>query len=130
MARVTVEDCIEVIPNRFDLVVSAAQRAKQIASGAPLTLDRDNDKDAVVALREIAEKTVDLGALEEEVIASYSTYKMSESVHGSEATDEDLLTGGFASEAFADAVSGASAEQEEELEGAMSFDGENEDIND
>ena len=60
MARVTVEDCIEIIPNRFDLVVTAAQRAKQIASGSPLTQDRDNDKDSVVALREIADQTIDI----------------------------------------------------------------------
>ena len=55
MARVTVEDCILSIPNRFDLVITAAQRAKQISSGMPLTIDRDNDKDSVVSLREIAE---------------------------------------------------------------------------
>lgn len=70
MARVTVEDCIEIIPNRFELVVTAAQRAKQIAAGAPLTVDRDNDKNAVVALREIADQTIDIAALKEEIIAS------------------------------------------------------------
>ena len=71
MARVTVEDCIENIPSRFNLVVQAAQRAKQIASGMPLTVDRDNDKDAVVALREIAEQTIDLSQLEQETIQSF-----------------------------------------------------------
>ncbi len=70
MARVTVEDCIQNVPNRFDLVVLAAQRAKQIAGGAPLTVDRDNDKDAVVALREIAERTIDPAKLQEEIINS------------------------------------------------------------
>jgi len=58
VARVTVEDCILKVPNRFDLVLVAAQRARQISSGAELTLDRDRDKNPVVALREIAEDTV------------------------------------------------------------------------
>jgi len=58
MARVTVEDCVDKIPNRFDLVLIAAQRARQISGGAELTLDRDRDKNPVVALREIAEETV------------------------------------------------------------------------
>lgn len=71
MARVTVEDCVQIIPNRFELVVAAAQRAKQISSGAPLTVDRDNDKDSVVSLREIADKTVNKEALFEEVINSH-----------------------------------------------------------
>ena len=59
MARVTVEDCIDKIPNRFDLVLAAAQRARDVSSGNPLTIDRDNDKNPVVALREIADETVD-----------------------------------------------------------------------
>ncbi len=71
MARVTVEDCILNIPSRFELVVIAAQRAKQIASGNPLTIDRDNDKDAVVSLREIAEKTVDIDKLQEDMVQSF-----------------------------------------------------------
>jgi DNA-directed RNA polymerase subunit omega len=71
MARVTVEDCILIIPNRFELVVTAAQRAKQISSGMPLTIDRDNDKDAVVSLREIADKTIDSKLVHEEIIANF-----------------------------------------------------------
>ena len=58
MARVTVEECVDKIPNRFDLVLLAAQRARQISGGAELTIDRDRDKNPVVALREIAEETV------------------------------------------------------------------------
>ena len=58
MARVTVEDCVDKIPNRFDLVLMAAQRARQISGGADLTIDRDRDKNPVVALREIADETV------------------------------------------------------------------------
>lgn len=69
MARVTVEDCVDKIPNRFDLVLFAAQRARQISGGAELTLDRDRDKNPVVALREIAEQTVTPVQLEEAVVS-------------------------------------------------------------
>ncbi len=68
MARVTVEDCVDKIPNRFDLVLFAAQRARQISGGAELTIDRDRDKNPVVALREIADETVRPANLEESVI--------------------------------------------------------------
>jgi DNA-directed RNA polymerase subunit omega len=70
MARVTVEDCVEKIPNRFDLVLLAAQRARQISGGAELLLDRDRDKNPVVALREIAEDLVIPGELREAVISN------------------------------------------------------------
>ena len=70
MARVTVEDCIEKVPNRFELVMLATQRARKIGSGAALTIDRDNDKNPVVSLREIADETVDIAALKEEIITS------------------------------------------------------------
>ena len=68
MARVTVEDCVERVPNRFRLVMLAAQRARELSVGAELTVDRDNDKNPVVALREIAEETVPVTDLEEELI--------------------------------------------------------------
>ncbi|OYY79546.1 MAG: DNA-directed RNA polymerase subunit omega [Sphingomonas sp. 28-62-20] len=70
MARVTVEDCVDKIPNRFDLVLFAAQRARQISGGADLTIDRDRDKNPVVALREIAEETVKPKHLQEAVVQS------------------------------------------------------------
>jgi DNA-directed RNA polymerase subunit omega len=70
MARVTVEDCVDKIPNRFDLVLAAAQRARQISSGAELTLDRDRDKNPVVALREIAEETVRPDELQEAIVGT------------------------------------------------------------
>ena len=70
MARVTVEDCVDKIPNRFDLVLFAAQRAREISGGGELTVDRDRDKNPVVALREIAEATVRPAVLKESVIAS------------------------------------------------------------
>lgn len=76
MARVTVEDCIEQVPNRFDLVLVAAQRARQLAAGSPLTLERNNDKNPVVALREIAETTVSTSALEEHLIESHQKHAM------------------------------------------------------
>jgi DNA-directed RNA polymerase subunit omega len=68
MARVTVEDCVVKVPNRFELVLLAAQRAREITSGAPLTLDRDDDKNPVVALREIADETVGLDNLKDSVV--------------------------------------------------------------
>jgi DNA-directed RNA polymerase subunit omega len=68
MARVTVEDCVLKVPNRFELVLLAAQRAREIVSGAPLTLDRDDDKNPVVALREIADETVGLEHLRGAVV--------------------------------------------------------------
>jgi DNA-directed RNA polymerase subunit omega len=68
MARITVEDCVLKVPNRFDLVMLSAQRARDISAGAPLTVDRDNDKNPVVALREIADETVDLDHLRYELI--------------------------------------------------------------
>ncbi len=70
MARVTVEDCVDKISNRFDLVLLAAQRARQISGGAELTIDRDRDKNPVVALREIAEETVTPDDLHEAVVSS------------------------------------------------------------
>jgi DNA-directed RNA polymerase subunit omega len=68
MARVTVEDCVLKVPNRFELVLLAAQRARDITAGAPISLDRDNDKNPVVALREIADETVQLDQLQNAVI--------------------------------------------------------------
>ena len=70
MARVTVEDCVTRVPNRFSLILLAATRARAIASGGSLTIDRDNDKNPVVALREIAEDTVDPTGLREALITS------------------------------------------------------------
>lgn len=71
MARVTVEDCVLKVPNRFELVMVAAQRARRIGTGAALTIDRDNDKNPVVSLREIAENTVEVEALKEDLITTH-----------------------------------------------------------
>jgi len=70
MARITVEDCIDKMPNRFELVLVAAHRARSLGSGAAITIDREDDKDAVVALREIAEKTISAGDMREGLIHS------------------------------------------------------------
>lgn len=74
LARVTVEDCIEKIPNRFELVLLSAHRARLISSGAPITVDRDNDKNPVVALREIGDSTISPGDLKEDLIHSLQKY--------------------------------------------------------
>ena len=74
MARVTVEDCIDKVPNRFDLVLLASHRARSISSGTPITVERDNDKNPVVALREIAEETISPGDLKEDLIHTLQKY--------------------------------------------------------
>ena len=73
MARVTVEDCVDKVPNRFELVLLSAHGAREIASGSPITIDRDNDKNPVVALREIADETQAAEVLRERMIESHQT---------------------------------------------------------
>jgi DNA-directed RNA polymerase subunit omega len=72
MARVTVEDCVQKIPNRFELVLLAAQRARNLSRGEEITLDRDNDKNPVVALREIADETITVERLHQDLVKSLS----------------------------------------------------------
>lgn len=108
MARVTVEDCIEEVPNRFELVMLTSQRARKIGTGSPLTVDRDNDKNTVVALREIAEDTVSKEDLKEDLIRSHQRILFAE-----EEEDEpviDLMDG----EAEWNTMMSKSAEQGEE----------------
>ena len=88
MARVTVEDCIDKIPNRFDLVLAAAQRARHISTGNPLTIDRDNDKNPVVALREIADETIDPDKLRDDIVNGLQKLTNNEFVEDEE--DENL----------------------------------------
>ena len=78
MARVTVEDCVDKVSNRFDLVLLAAQRARQISGGADLTIDRDRDKNPVVALREIAEETIRPKHLEEAIVGNLQRVRVDE----------------------------------------------------
>ena len=80
MARVTVEDCIEVLPDRFDLVLMAAHRARSISAGAPLTVERDNDKTPVVALRELAEQTLGLDDLRNSLIVGLQRVIMDDDI--------------------------------------------------
>jgi len=84
MARVTTEDCVTEIPNRFELIMTASQRARKIGSGSPITVSRDNDKNTVVSLREIADKTIDIEEVQEDLVQSYQR------VHESENDDIDL----------------------------------------
>ena len=87
MARVTVKDCIEKIPNRFRLVLMAAHRARNISAGSALTIDRDNDKNPVVALREIADETLDMDSLKESLVHGLQRVLPSEDEE--EATKQD-----------------------------------------
>ncbi|MAR57209.1 MAG: DNA-directed RNA polymerase subunit omega [Rickettsiales bacterium] len=126
MARVTVEDCIEIIPNRFDLVVTAAQRAKQIASGSPLSIDRDNDKDSVVALREVADETVDIALVQEDLIQSYqkqSGFDYHDKIDDDAvpALEDDSAFTGFTNESF---------ESSESYNSGMSFIEDNVEVDD
>ncbi len=85
MARVTVEDCVDKVPNRFELVLVAAHRSRQIASGAPLLVGRDNDKNPVVALREIAERALSREKLRESMIQGMQKFAESD-----EPEDDDM----------------------------------------
>ncbi len=86
MARVTVEDCVQKIPNRFDLVMLAAQRSRDVATGSNLTVERDNDKNPVVALREIAEQTVSLDDLSQSLVRGMQKF-----VDTDEPEDDELM---------------------------------------
>ena len=95
MARVTVEDCIDKVENRFELVLLASHRARTISSGSPITIDRDNDKNPVVALREIAEERVELPNLEADLVKSLQRVAEAEpaeeEVMDIVATDENIF---------------------------------------
>jgi DNA-directed RNA polymerase subunit omega len=91
MARVTIEDCIDKLPNRFELVLLASHRARLLSQGTPLTVERDNDKDPVVSLREIASETVNKDDLREEFIHAMQKHV---EVDEPEATEVPLLTQG------------------------------------
>ena len=110
MARVTVEDCIEKIPNRFDLVLTASQRARSIQKGELLTIDRDNDKNPVVALREIASETIDTERMRDGIIKNMQ--RLNQNEEAERATDEaaemakidlDEMVGAVSDDAYGDA---------------------------
>jgi DNA-directed RNA polymerase subunit omega len=133
MARVTVEDCVVKVPNRFELVLLAAQRAREITSGAPLTLDRDDDKNPVVALREIADETVGLIQLKDSVVRGMQKHVEIDEPEETHELEVDPTTFGVAAPAAAfdgeedaEELELASDEDgielEEEVEGAESLD--------
>ena len=97
MARVTVEDCIVKIPNRFELVMIAAQRARNISAGSALTVERDNDKNPVVSLREIADGVVELKDLEDSLVKGMQRF-----VKADDPIDEDMDEDGFQEEVIGD----------------------------
>jgi DNA-directed RNA polymerase subunit omega len=108
MARITVEDCIDKVANRFELVAFAAQRARHIISGAPLTVERNNDKAPVIALREIALGHVKTETLREEMIQSFQTSsKIDQIEEESVAEDQEELTDldNYLTEPYIDTVS-------------------------
>ena len=124
MARVTVEDCITKIPNRFELVMSAAQRTRDISAGAEITLDRDNDKNPVVSLREIAEETVSVDSLKESLIRG--SQRMAPSRDEEEdavATDDEdaTLVAEESADALADALSVRDDSASLDAAGALAF---------
>ncbi|MCD6035607.1 MAG: DNA-directed polymerase subunit omega [Rickettsiales bacterium] len=94
MARVTVEDCIQNVSNRFELVAIASERAKNISAGSPITIDRDNDKNGVVALREIAARTVSIDNLREAIVTHNQRYAQTEE----KPVDEDMRASEFSDE--------------------------------
>jgi len=111
MARVTVEDCIDKVDNRFELVLLAGHRARQISQGAPITIDRDNDKNPVVALREIADETLSPDDLKEDLIHSLQKHV---EVDEPEHDPSSLISAG--------GVAVASDSEEDELPETLTFD--------
>jgi DNA-directed RNA polymerase subunit omega len=114
MARVTVEDCIDKVENRFDLVLLASHRARMVSSGSQITVERDNDKNPVVALREIAETTVSPGDLKEDLIHSLQKYV---EVDEPESDDVPLIAGGGSIDSDDTQVAAEHMSEEELLKG-------------
>jgi len=104
MARVTVEDCIKKIPNRFDLIVAASQRSREISNGLPIEVERDNDKNPVVSLREIAGEVVDPNALQERFIRSMQKNIIKDEVVSDEETSLEDEFSAYLNEASIDKI--------------------------
>ena len=121
MARVTVEDCVLQVPNRFQLVMLAAQRAREISAGGQLTIDRDNDKNPVVALREIADTTVNLDSLADSLVKG-----LQRQVEQDEPEEEGAGFGAGAGDLLAE-MQQAQISKEEADDSDLSIDGEFED---
>ena len=123
MARVTVEDCVLQVPNRFQLVMLAAQRAREISAGGQLTIDRDNDKNPVVALREIADSAVDLDSLANNLVKG-----LQRQVETDEPEEEGAGFGVGAGDLLAE-MQQAQISKEEADDADLSIEGEFEDAN-
>lgn len=121
MARITVEDCILKVTNRFDLVMLAAQRARDVSAGAPLTVDRDNDKNPVVALREIADTTLNLDTLADSLVKG-----LQRQVEQDEPEEEGAGFGAGAGDLLAE-MQQAQISKDEAEDADLSIDGEFED---
>ncbi|HKP24329.1 MAG TPA: DNA-directed RNA polymerase subunit omega [Dongiaceae bacterium] len=121
MARVTVEDCVLQVPNRFQLVMLAAQRAREISAGSQLTIDRDNDKNPVVALREIADTTVNLDTLADAIVKG-----LQRQVEQDEPEEEGAGFGAGAGDLLAE-MQQAQISKDEAEDADLSIDGEFED---
>jgi DNA-directed RNA polymerase subunit omega len=115
MARVTVEDCIDKVENRFDLLLLASHRARLVSSGSPITIDRDNDKNPVVALREIADETIDLDGLRNNLVVGLQRHVEK---------DEPEEEGGFGAETADLLGEMIQAQEKDAAEAGLSIDGE------
>jgi DNA-directed RNA polymerase subunit omega len=114
MARLTVEDCIDRVPNRFELVMLAAQRARELGSGAALTVDRDNDKNPVVSLREIAEDTVELDGLRRKLVYGGQPQQDDDEMEGDFSGGDEVGLSGDTVAAAAAALASLGAERLDE----------------
>ncbi len=129
MARVTVEDCVTKVPNRFDLVLLSSHRARAISGGAPLTVDRDNDKNPVVALREIADETVPVDTLKDNFVESMQKYIDRDEPEEDEMADQALagwtgaVTGGAPTETKAEGAAEAAGNEGDATDAADQPDG-------
>ena len=130
MARVTVEDCVIKVPNRFDLVLVAAQRAREITAGAPLTLDRDDDKNPVVALREIADETVPIDRLQDQLIRGMQKHVEIDEPEEAIELESNLfgITEALGVGGLGEDVEEEPAEEEELAEDMLSLEDEEEDV--
>ena len=115
MARVTVEDCIDKVENRFDLVLLASHRARMVSAGSQITIDRDNDKNPVVALREIADETIDLDGLRNNPVVGLQRHVEK---------DEPEEEGGFGAETADLLGEMIQAQEKDATEAGLSIDGE------
>jgi DNA-directed RNA polymerase subunit omega len=123
MARVTVEDCIAQVPNRFELVVLTAERARNISSGAPLTIERKNDKNPVIALREIAAGNIDIEKLRDSQVASLQKNNKMDDI-----TDENLYAENQETTDYNEETKGVIFSQDEEIGFEIDLDFSDDDI--